>query len=262
MANNSGREKEWYNDESFWRDMYPFMFTEQRFFEAEQQVEKVLNLTRPAGRRVLDLCCGPGRFAVPLALHDYQVTGVDVTGYLLEKAAAYAEEKEAEVEWIQSDMRDFARPGQYDLILNLFTSFGYFDDKEEDVEVLDKIYLNLRPGGACLIDVLGKECLARIFLPALTEVLPDGSRVVQVNQVFDDWTRVRAEWVLIRDGKAKSYRFHFTIYSGLELRERMEGSGFVDVRLYGGLDGDEYDTRAQRLIAVGRKPEARPAQHG
>ena len=78
--------------------------------------------------------------------------------------------------------------------------------------------------------------------------------LVQRHEIFDDWTRVRNDWTLIRDGKARSFKFHNTIYSGLELRERMERAGFVGVTLYGNLDGDEYCPNAERLIAVGHKP--------
>jgi hypothetical protein len=80
---------------------------------------------------------------------------------------------------------------------------------------------------------------------------------VQRTEVFDDWTRLRSEWIVIRHGKARSFTFHHTVYSGQELRDRMEQAGFVGVRLYGDLDGTEYGTNARRLIAVGRKPKAR-----
>jgi hypothetical protein len=62
--------------------------------------------------------------------------------------------------------------------------------------------------------------------------------------------------MVIRNGKVKSFQFHLTIYSGLELRERMERAGFVNVTLHGNLDGAEYGPNAERLIAIGRKPNA------
>jgi hypothetical protein len=87
--------------------------------------------------------------------------------------------------------------------------------------------------------------------------LPDGSVVVERHRIFDDWTRIENEWSILRDGRVKKFKFHHTIYSGQELRDRMEWAGFVDVRLYGNLDGDEYGPEAERLIAVGRKAESR-----
>jgi len=249
------RKREWFDNDSFWRDLYPFMFPEKRFADAVEQVDKAITLAKPKGKSVLDLCCGPGRLSIALAQKGFVVTGVDRTGYLLDKAKARARAAKVKVEWVQADMRDFVRPDTYDLVLSMFTSFGYFDDKSQDVAVLGNMFASLRPGGSCLIDVGGKEWLAKVLQPTTSEVLPDGTKLIQHHEIFDDWTRIRNEWILIRKGRAKSFRFHHTIYSGQELRDQMAGAGFVDVRLYGNLDGDEYGPNAQRLIAIGRKPE-------
>jgi SAM-dependent methyltransferase len=248
------RRREWFDDDSFWRDLYPYMFPESRFAAAIVDAGKALRLARPKGKAVLDLCCGPGRFSIALAKRRFAVTGVDRTKYLLDKARARARAAGVKVEWVKQDMRDFVRPGAFDLALSMFTSFGYFDDKREDVGVLENIRESLRPGGVCLIEVGGKEWLARIFAPTTSAALPDGSMLVQRHVIFDDWTRIRNEWTLIRRGRAKTFRFHHTIYSGQELRDRMEQAGFTRVKLFGTLDGDEYGPNANRLIAIGRKP--------
>ena len=253
----SPRKKEWFDNEAFWRDLYAFIFPEERFTEAVEQVDKLLELTGPNGKSVLDLCCGPGRCAIPLAQRGFAVTGVDRTKYLLNKARAKARAAKVKIEWVQKDMRDFVRPEAFDLVLRMFTSFGYFDDKSEDIAVLENMLASLRPGGTCLIDVMGKERMAAILQPAACDVLPDGSKVVQRHEIFDDWTRTRDEWILIRKGKAKSFQFNLTIYSGQELRDRLERVGFAQVKLYGNLDGDEYGPGARRLIAVGQKPGGR-----
>ena len=250
------RKKEWFDDDSFWRDMYPFMFPEKRWADATDEVSKALELTGPRGRSVLDLCCGPGRCSIALALRGFTVTGVDRTKYLLDKARAKARAAKVKIEWVQQDMRDFVRPDSFDLAISMFTSFGYFDEKQEDIRVLENMFASLRPGGTCLIDVKGKELIAEIFQPATTDALPDGTRLVQRREIFDDWTRLRNEWILIRKGRSKSFTFHHTIYSGQELRDRLEYVGFREVTLYGGLSGEEYGPDADRLIAVGRKPGA------
>lgn len=251
------RKREWFDDDSFWRDLFPFMFPETRFAMARRQLGQVLKLAKPRGKAVLDLCCGPGRYSIDLARRGFSVTGVDRTKYLLAQARRRARAARVSIEWVREDMRDFVRPGAFDLVLNMFTSFGYFDNKREDLTVLQNMFTSLRPGGTCLIDVVSKEWLARFFQPTTSDALPDGTRLVQRHEIFDDWTRIRNEWILIRKGRARSYRFHHTVYSGQELRERMEKAGFVDVRLYGDLDGSDYGLDARRLIAVGRKPKAR-----
>jgi SAM-dependent methyltransferase len=250
----AGRKREWFDDESFWRDLSAFLFPETRCAAAELEVDQVLALTMPRGKMALDLCCGPGRCAIALAKRRFSVTGVDRTRYLLKKAEARAKAARVKIEWIRRDMRDFVRPDSFDLVLSMFTSFGYFDDKQDDLRVLSNILACLRPGGSFLIDVVGKEHLANILTPTTSEELADGSRLIQCHEIFDDWTRIRNKWILVRHGRAKSFEFHHTIYSGQELRDRMERVGFIDVNLFGSLSGDEYGPKAQRLIAVGYKP--------
>lgn len=250
------RRREWFDDDTMWRDLYPFMFRDWRFAGAVEEVEKLLALTKPKGKSVLDLCCGPGRISIPLAKRRYVVTGVDRTKYFLDRARAKARAAKVRIEWVRQDMRDFVRPEAYDLAISMYSSFGYFDDKREDLKVLDNILTSLRPGGACVIQVGGKEWLAKIFAPTTCQTLPDGSMLVARHAIFDDWTRIRNEWIFIRPGRAKTFTFHHTIYSGQELRERMEQAGFVGVKLFGNLDGAEYGPGAQWLIAVGRRPGA------
>lgn len=151
-------------------------------------------------------------------------------------------------------MRDFTRPGAYDLALSMFTSFGYFEDPREDVAVLSNVFTSLRAGGAFLIEMNGKEVLARKYMPSSVDELPDGSTLIEKRQIQDGWARIANEWTLIKKGKVRSFKFHINIYSGQELRDRLERVGFVDVKLYGSLDGAPYDVDAKRLIAVARKP--------
>ena len=254
---NPRRKKEWFDNDVFWRELYPFMFSPDRFADASRETKQVVKLTKPRGKSVLDLCCGPGRCAMALAERGFFVTGVDRTKYLLTRARALAKRSRARVEWIQADMRDFLRPGAFDLVLSMYTSFGYFEDKQEDLQVLRNCFVNLRPGGKCLVEVAGKEFLARNLNATKHELLQSssrGARLVRSEEVFDDWSRVRVEWILIRNGTAKTFRFHFTIYSGQELKDRIASAGFAKIRLYGSFDGDEYGPAARRLIAIAEKP--------
>ncbi len=71
------RKREWFDDDSFWQELYPFLFPEQRFADTPEEIDKVLALTRPGGKAALDLCCGPGRCSIALAQAGFAVTGVD-----------------------------------------------------------------------------------------------------------------------------------------------------------------------------------------
>jgi SAM-dependent methyltransferase len=141
------RKREWFDDDSFWISFYPFMFPDQKFIQAEELLGKVLKLSGAKGRDVLDLCCGPGRFSIPLAKRKFRVTGVDRTAFLLDQAKRKAKTANVRIEWVQEDMRSFIRPESFDLVLSMFTSFGYFDDKDEDIQVLENIWTSHRLGG-------------------------------------------------------------------------------------------------------------------
>ena len=245
--------REWFEDEAFWREMYPFMFDERRFAGAEEQVRKILKLSGVRSGAALDLCCGPGRHSVALARRRFRVTGVDRTRFLLNKARRRAKSARVSVEFVESDMREFARADTYRLALSMFTSFGYFDNKDDDLLVLRNIFSSLKQGGAFLVDVMGKERLAKILSGTTSERLPDGTLLIQRHEIFDDWTRIRNEWILLKGNRVRRFKFHHTLYSGQELKSLLLEAGFAEVKLFGNLDGDPYGPEAQRLVAVARK---------
>ena len=250
---NTRRKKEWFDDDTFWRELYPFMFPERRFADATAQIGQVLKLTKPKGKAVLDLGCGPGRWAIPLAQKEFLVTGVDRTKFLLSVARAKAKAARVKIEWVRADMRDFLRPDSFDLILSMLTSFGYFDRKDEDRLVLRNMFTNLKPGGVCMIDLAGKEQVARAYQPTTSDTLPNGDVLVQRHRIADAWSRIHNEWILVRKGRTRIFKFHHTIYSAQELSDRLDDAGFRQIRVYGSLDGDEYGPNGQRLIVVARK---------
>ena len=244
---------DWFQNDDFWRETYPFMFSTERMEAAEEEINNLLALSGFQGKTVLDLCCGPGRHSLALARAGYTVTGVDGSPYLLEKARARAETAGVEVEWVLKDMREFLRPGAFDLVLNLFTSFGYFDDPEDDRKVLSNLHENLRSGGLCIMELMSKENLAMVYQPTMSEHRPEAGTLIQRHEVYDDWNRVRNEWIVIRGDKARTFLFDLRLYSGQELRERLQQTGFVDVRLYGDHEGHDFNAEKYRLTVVARK---------
>ena len=70
------RKSEWFDDDTLWRILTPLMFSKERCGDAEALLPKVLKLVHPSGKDVLDHCCGPGRWAVPLVQRGFRVTGV------------------------------------------------------------------------------------------------------------------------------------------------------------------------------------------
>jgi SAM-dependent methyltransferase len=204
------------------------------------------------GLRVCDLCCGIGGYSLELARRGMTVTGVDRTASYLDTARQHASEKKLTVEFVQANMREFCRPESFDAVVNMFTSFGYFDDPADDSRVLENVFRSLRPGGQLLVDLAGKEVVARIFRPRESDHM-DGWLVIQERTIRDDWNRIDNVWTLIKDGQHDEHQFSHRLYAGTELRTLFEAAGFQDVRAYGSLVGTPYNERAERLIVVGRK---------
>lgn len=242
---------EWFEDESFWETLFPFIFPAERLAAAGGEVDRLLELLDFEGRDVLDLCCGVGRHSVELARRGYRVTGADRSTFLLGKAEAFATAEGVSVEWVRSDMRELVRPAGFDLVINMFTSFGYFDDPEDDLRVLRNIRTSLREGGRLLIDMIGKEHLAEIFHSAMADEADDGTLLLRRHEIFDDWSRIRNQWVVVREGSARTFHFHHNLYSARELKDRLATAGFRDVVVFGDLDGSAYGPGSERLVCVG-----------
>lgn len=251
-----GRMPDWFHDDDLWRAAYEFLFSDERRSAAAGEVDSILKLAN--GSRVvdvLDLCCGPGRHSVALARRGFHVTGVDGSAFLLDRAMEYARQSEAAVEWVRADMREFSRPDSFDLAVNLFTSFGYFDAAEENQRVLNNCFASLHRGGTLVIDVMGREVLARIFQPTHMQALPNGRMLIQHVQIHGGWTRAETDWLFVR-GDSVEHRFtvRHWVYAGTDLASMLRSSGFSSVQLYGGFDGSEYGPQANRLLAFARKP--------
>lgn len=245
---------DWFHDEGFWERVYPVMFSPDRFEGAAAEAEQLAELAGRSGGRLLDLCCGPGRHAIPLARLGFEVTGVDLSDFLLRKAQARADEAKAAVNWVRRDMREFAEPGAFDIVVNLATSFGYFAVQADDMRVLKNMVESLTDDGVVVLHMIGKEALAeRLPLNRQPTRERDGSMLIQRVEILDDWCRARSEWLLLRGERVERISFEHTLYSGRELRELMNWAGLSDVKLYGGLDGRPYGPGAEALVAIGRK---------
>jgi len=244
---------QWFRDETFWVTLYPFLFPEERWADAAEEVDGLLSLVPHRGDRVLDLCCGPGRHSLALAQRNLRVTGVDASEFLLKTARQRAKEAGVDIEWVRSDMREFLRVNEFDLAISMFSSFGYFEDEEDDARVLRNVHASLKTDGALLMELAGKEWLARDFQPTISGRSPDGTLLVQRHEVIDDWERIANEWIVVCNGIEKRFRFNLRIFSGREIRDRLTEAGFSRVRLYGDLDGAAYGLDSKRLVAVAVK---------
>jgi SAM-dependent methyltransferase len=109
-----------------------------------------------------------------LAKKGFSVKGVDRSQFLREKAKERAKSEGSSVEWVLEDMRRYIRPMSYDFALNMFTSFGYFDDKNDDMKVHKNVLTNSKSGGVFLIDIMRKERSAKILQPTIADAHYEG----------------------------------------------------------------------------------------
>jgi SAM-dependent methyltransferase len=248
-----GKKSNWHQDDEFWREMAPFMFTEETWDATPDQVSQALDLMGKGNSAwFLDLACGPGRHSLELARRGFQVTGVDRTTDYLDEASKRADREELDVEFVNEDMRHFSRPNTYDGAWSMYTSFGYFELPSDNQQVLDNVYRSLKDGGVFLVEVMGREVVARIFQARDWSEI-NGSILLQDRHVVRNWTIMRANWILIKENKRTDFTVTHWLYSGIELVRMLEESGFKSIELFGSLEGSPYDQTAKRLIAVARK---------
>lgn len=242
--------REWFEDEDFWVTYAPLMFDEARWAEVPAVVDKLTALAKIApGARVLDVCCGVGRHSVEFSTRGYAVTGIDLTQAYLDAAHDTASAAGTSCEFLRSDARHFLREGQFDLCINLFTSFGYFATREEDLLLLSNCARNLAPGGFFVLETIGKEIAARDFV-AGEEFERAGWRVRTEYSIVNDWEGEVNRWILEKDDMRVDRSFTLRLYSGYEMKQALLKAGFSRVEIHGDLDGRPYDDKADSLVAI------------
>jgi len=243
----------WHENDTYWQSVYDFFFSENAFNQAGLNAPKVIQLSGRTSGKLLDLGCGPGRYAIPFAKHGFAVTGVDRTRLLLDRGEKHAASAGVNVEWVHDDMRRFVRPNTYDLVVSMFTSFGYFEDLKENRAVLENVWSSLAAGGILLMDTVGKEIIARHYQPAGVNALPNGDLMIERRQIVDDWQKASTEIITIVQGQVRAFPVRLWIFSALELKGLLTDAGFRKITFYGNFDGAPYNPDANRLITVAEK---------
>ncbi len=245
---SSGLEKplmsDWYR--TAFGELYPLLYPHRDDPSAAREVGRlieVLGMTR-SGARALDLGCGNGRHAEALSELGLAVSGLDLSPELL---GAARQRPPLTGNLIRGDMRRLPFCPVFDLVLSLFTSFGYFAD-DENLRTLGEMSRVLKPGGRLVIDHINRPAVERNLVPSDTREAP-GCRIHQKREIVGE--RVRKEIVIAwHDGRSTELSEDVRLYSPDQMRDLLSSTGLREVTLFGSFGGAELTVASDRMIAV------------
>jgi len=240
--------------------LYPILYRHRDEEEARLAASTFGPLFAARGT-ILDLACGQGRHMEALAAAGKEMVGLDLSSFLLEKAVTTSGQSGRVV---QGDMR--ALPfldGSLAGVINMFTSFGYFESDEENLAVLREAARVLRPGGVFLIDFLNANVVLSKPLERTRRevggytvdedrsVSPDGRHLVKhvtVTKPLEDFD--------------VEYDERVRLFGADELVAMADGAGLSLVRLYGDYDGAPFDSAASPRVVAACERRPTPTQRG
>jgi SAM-dependent methyltransferase len=249
------RRSKWYVDffrEGFYQRAWA---PAERFQRAEHEVDFIVEaLALPPGASVLDLCCGEGRHTVALARRGYRVTSLDLSALHLRLARQAAKEAGVRVRWHRADMRDIPWEREFDAVINVFTSFGYFASDDEDFKVLVGVARALKPGGRFLLDTISREWLVRHLETHGWQEGTDGTLSIE-DRSFDLVTGRQHNHILSihRDGSRSEREIDLRMYTLREIAGMLARADLQLRRTWGGFDGRDYGLDARRMIVLSEK---------
>jgi SAM-dependent methyltransferase len=215
------------------------------------QLEALLPLRPP--QRVLDLPCGQGRHAIELARRGYDVTGVDLSPFLLKIAEERARADGVRVRWLSGDMRQPIAGERFDVVLNLFTSLGYFADEGDDRKVVGAAATMLVPGGRFVLEVINGERVMAHFEER--EWFTVGQAAVVERRSLDRSTRRMVVERTVTTPNETDVSLHaIRLYVGRDLDAMLREAGFASVDLYGDWSGEPLTPESLRVLAVATVP--------
>lgn len=241
-------EKDWFKS---WFDSpyYHILYRDRDDREAKLFMDKLVNYLQPNPRsRILDMPCGKGRHSRFLASYDFDVTGVDLSPESIKEAKEF---ESVNLHFEVHDMREPFKLNHFHYVFNLFTSFGYFDTLEENLEVLNAAYYNLVPGGILVIDFLNSFRVAGNLVPK-EEKEVDGIRFnIERNLVKGKIVKS----IKFKDqGKWHEFEERVQAISMKEFKKMLEKSGFKLLDHFGDYELNYYHSNtSERLILIAAK---------
>ncbi len=235
---------------------YDLVYDHRDEDEAAQLVDLVEREIDPvADAHILDVGCGRGRHARIFARRGYDVTGFDLSEEAIAAARAQAEADNLDITFERGDMRDVYCEACADGVVNLFTTFGYFETDAENRGALAAMTESLRPDGWFVQDFLNAPQVADTLVPATTRTV-EGVTIEEHRWIEDE--RINKEITLSRNGTSTTYKESVRLYTLDELRTLYEEVGLDLVSTFGDYNGAPHTPTSPRLILHARKPDDPP----
>lgn len=237
--------------------LYPLVYTHRDDASAAREVQdlvKVLEIGAPGklpvhGARVLDICCGAGRHGAALSSMGLTVFGIDLSMSLLTMAKA---RNELTGSLARADMRALPFPeAGFDIVINLFTSFGYFIDESENAAALGEMARVLKPGGRLVVDHMNPPAV-RKNLVAEDRGEREGCRIHQRRSI--EGNRVVKE-IRVEQAHGASFqvREDVRLYEAGEMEALFTSCGLGDLRRIGSFQGAPLTENSPRMITIGTR---------
>ncbi len=238
---------EWF--EQWFGEEYLRLYPHRDDHDARRLTELIASRVTVRGRRLLDLACGPGRHAAQFRRLGADVVGFDLSMPLLSRARL--QHGTHGLVFVRGDMRRLPfKEDSFDVVVNLFTSFGYFTEDAQHADVLRAAAAILRVGGRVVLDFLNADALRRSLI-AHEEMAVGAQRVAVERHITSDGRFVVKEIHLTDDGR--SFVERVRLFSLQELRSMMEDAGLEVAAPLGDYEGRAVSETSPRVILIGER---------
>ncbi|MBO72048.1 MAG: SAM-dependent methyltransferase [Flavobacteriales bacterium] len=240
-------EKEWFES---WFDTkyYHILYKNRDYTEAEKFISKLIDFLNPEpDSKFVDIACGRGRHSVYINRLGYSVVGYDLSEESILEAKKHSKK---DLKFYTHDMRQIFRTNYFDFALNLFTSFGYFKSKRDELNAIKASARNLKKNGILVIDFLNRYKVINELVTQETKRI-DGidfkiSKEIQNNQIIKS--------INFSDNK-KDYFFQESVKL-LDLEDfnsYLENGGLKITHTFGNYNLDDFNKNSDRLILIAQK---------
>ena len=239
---------EWFG-EWFSSPYYHILYKNRDNNEAKLFLENLIRyLHISEDDQILDLACGRGRHAIYLNQKGLNVTGIDISTENIEEAQMYQNER---LKFYIHDMRFAFRRDTFHFILNFFTSFGYFDTKEENESVVNAAAEGLVKGGKLLIDFLNPYTVVHKLAP---------EEIKEIDGIEFHISKKIDNGFIIKDIKfvdqERKYHFYEKVKAirRMEFLEYFENTGLEVMDIFGDYNLNPYVAeKSERMIFLLKK---------